>query len=121
VLLRSASLLVEGYRDDLTVHMLAPTNGTLHILRRDGTWETAEFEEDGSYIVFRLPNGGTFAYTEITLKAFPAAPVCIGAGTVLAAALVLLLLLRKRRRKTSAVALSPEEGPEKEENEKPSA
>jgi hypothetical protein len=112
VLLRSAALLVEGYRGDLTVHMLAPTNGTLHLLRPDGTWETTEFEKDGSYIVFRLPNGGTFAYTEISLKPFPVVPVCVGAGAVLALAVTLLMVLRKRHRK-AAGALS--EAPPKED------
>ena len=123
VLLRSAALLVEGYENDLKVHMLASSNGTLHILQPDGTWETAEFEKDGSYIVFRLPNGASFAYTEITLKSFPIVPVCIGAGVLLASAFTLLVLLRKRRRKVLNVpdGTSPPEGEaEKKEDENPS-
>ena len=107
ILLRSAALLVEGYGADLTVHMLAPSNGTLHLLRPDGSWEPADYEADGSYVVFRLPNGGTFAYTEISLRSFPLAPVCIGAGVLIAGSVTLLLLLRKKRRK--ALQRSPEE------------
>ncbi len=123
IVLRSAALLVGGYEADLTVHMLAPSGGTLHLLRPDGSWETADYEEDGSYIVFRVPNGATFAYTEISLRSFPLTPVCVGAGVLIAGSVTLLLLLRTKHRKRlhlSSEVSPPEAEADIREKEKPS-
>ena len=54
---------VAGYEGDLTVRMLTDTDGTLYLVRELGESVQTSYSRDGRYIVFRMPNGGSFFYT----------------------------------------------------------
>ena len=53
---------VAGYDGDLTVRMLTDTDGTLYLVHENGQSVSTDYTRDGRYIVFRIPNGGSFFY-----------------------------------------------------------
>lgn len=109
VILRAAALLVEGCAEDLQVHMRAPSGGHLLLLLPDGTTRELPYETDGSYLVFTLPNGASFAYTEITLQSFPTVLVAAVSGALLLTAVLTVFLLRRRRKRSASSAPGPSE------------
>lgn len=98
-LVDAKTLSVNDYDKDLTVRVRAEAGGRLFTAPKDGTLTETDYEKDGSYIVFPLPNGGSFAYYESIRQNKDMrgriAVICI----VLAAACVLVILLAIRHRK----------------------
>ncbi|MBR0160397.1 MAG: hypothetical protein IJQ02_03755 [Oscillospiraceae bacterium] len=58
------TLTVPGYDGSLTVRMLRETDGTLLRIGEDGGTEALSCVRDGRYLVFELPNGGSFCLLE---------------------------------------------------------
>ena len=63
-LLNSVRLSVTGYEEELTVRMLNTAEGTLYRISEDGELSELPYSRDGSYLVFRIPNGSSFCYVE---------------------------------------------------------
>ena len=99
-ILAACTLLVDGYDGELTVHMLSADEGKLWLVDEDGAYSPIASRTDGQYIIFRLPNGGSFVYT-------PAAAIAnhsgwlIG-GAVLLSGLAAVLLIGRKRKKASS-------------------
>ncbi|MBR0352300.1 MAG: hypothetical protein IJH53_03755 [Oscillospiraceae bacterium] len=103
-LVRSATLLVEGYSGDLTVHMRAPSDGTVFLVSSEGSLIPAESERDGSFIVFKTGNGSSFLYVTEAERQTPVTALVIVAAVFAADAVLLIIILsgRKRRRRKTA-------------------
>lgn len=98
--LAAYTLSVGDHGDSLTVRMRTEENGALYVPGADGRAETAPYVRDGSYIVFQLDNGASFAYVRRE-KSF-ALPLAVGAGIVLIVVAAALCLLRRKKKKTGA-------------------
>lgn len=103
-ILHAATLLVEGYSGDLTVHMRTAPGGTVYLASSDGSLTPAQSERDGSYIVFTLKNGSSFVYAAEPEPGISYKALYIVAGVFALDVLLLILLLsgRKRRQKKAA-------------------
>ena len=102
-MIRAASLFVEGYSGSLTVHMRAPSGGTVFLVSSDGTFIPAYSERDGSYIVFTMDNGRSFVYMTEPERHAPVTALMITGGIFVVDAILLIVILsgRKRRKKTT--------------------
>ena len=102
-MIRAASLFVEGYSGSLTVHMRAPSGGTVFLVSSDGTFIPAYSERDGSYIVFTMDNGRSFVYMTEPEHHAPVTALMITGGIFVVDAILLIVILsgRKRRKKTT--------------------
>jgi len=102
-LLDAKTLEVNDYNEELTVRVKAASGGRLFTAAKDGDLTETEYTQDGSYIVFKLANGGSFAYYESIRQnkrsRVKIAVVCAIAAAVL---LALILLIRRARKKRKA-------------------
>ena len=101
-LLDAKTLSVNQYDKDLTVRVRAESGGRLFTSSGDKALEETVYKTDGSYIVFELKNGGSFAYYE-TLRQNKnmRGRIALISGIAAAALLVIIILIRKRRKKRS--------------------
>ena len=116
-LLDAKTLSVNDYDKELTVRMRAESGGRLFTSAEDGELTEAEYRTDGSYIVFPLENGGSFAYYEsIKQNKDMRVRIAVICGIVAAVLLVLILLTRRAGKKLKAKkagkADAKEENPE---------
>lgn len=87
------------YLDSLRLRVRCADEGLLYV-SEDGAWVRRAYVRDGSYLVFDLENGGSFALVEMPQDS--SAWWLAGGGAVLLAAAAILVALcrrRKRRRK----------------------
>ena len=102
------TLRVDGFEGVLTVRMRSDGGASVYARGADGAWRALESEWDGRYLVFGLPNGGSFAVMESPQR--PDTLILAAAGG--AALLILLLLWRALRRGRQRKQTPPEEAPE---------
>ena len=108
---KAFTLSVSNYNDPLKVRVKNDDGGTLYQVGDDYALTEMPYTTDGSYLVFELPNNGTFTYDALTEleKKFPLAAK-LGISGCIAVAVILLLVLihihrkRKRRRRRRASA-----------------
>ena len=98
VCLGSYTLSVPGCDGELKVRMRCEGSSVIVVRGADGEWRELDAEWDGQYLVFELPNGGSFAVTEKPARAGYVRYAAIGGG-VLAAALLAFALAKKRKKK----------------------
>ena len=92
------TLLVEGYEGMMTVRMRAEGNTTVYIRDDDGVWHEADCEWDGRYLVFGLPNGGSFTVMKVPER--PSELIyAAGGGAALLALILIVRGVAKRRKK----------------------
>ena len=99
------TLSVEGYEGVLTVRMRSDGGAAVYARDAEGVWRELESEWDGRYLVFGLPNGGSFAVMGRSQR--PDTLILAAAGG--AALLLLLLLWRALRRGRRKKQAPPEE------------
>ena len=113
-LLNSVRLSVTGYEEELTVRMLNTAEGTLYRISEDGELSELPYSRDGSYLVFRIPNGSSFCYVENSLRSdlhrlSGRSIIAIAAGLVFVLVLIVSLTKRSRTRsKQECSDVSPE-------------
>lgn len=85
----------------LILHYREGSEGTLYLFE-NGTPTEAEYRRDGSYIVFSIENGGSFAYMKKPpLPAWGVAAIAAGgAALVVIAAVITIRSVRKRRNRS---------------------
>ena len=112
-LLAACTLFVEGYDGELTVHMRSGESGKVWLLEPDGTRVPVQSRVDGQYVVFTMPNGGSFVFT----RALPIRDdtLWIAGGSALAAAALFLLIRRSRKKKKAAEDIASPDQTAKEE------
>ena len=93
------TLSVNDYDQDLTVRAKLPAGGRLFTCAQNGTLAETTYEKDGSYLVFSLPNGGSFVYYETLRQNKDIRGRIAIVALVLAAAVLLLIFLIRRKRK----------------------
>ena len=109
-LLDAKTLSVNDYDKDLTVRVKADSGGRLFTAPADGELEETDYRKDGSYIVFPLPNGGSFAYYEsLRQNRDMRGKIALICGIAAAVLLVLILLIRKGRKKRKAAKAARKE------------
>lgn len=89
------TLTVNGYDGALTVRMRSEEPVSLFVSDEAGGWTGLNAVRDGRYVVFSLPNGGSFAVVQAEESSVPRLAVIGG----MAALLLVLVLLRRRSRK----------------------
>ena len=103
-ILDAATLYVDGYEGELTVRLNQTEAGTLYTVGRDGKLEKTSCTRDGTYVVFKLPNGGSYAY----VRSGPTADRTVWLGAGLGAAAVIavtaIVLFRRKKKKTKVSA-----------------
>ena len=105
-LLAAYTLFVQGYDGDLIVHMRTDESGRVFVIDESGAQSAVQSRVDGQYLVFSMPNGGSFVYR----RALPVEDHTLwiaGGGAVLAAA-ALVLLIRGRKKKKQASQIKTE-------------
>ena len=98
------TLRVNDYEGELTVRLYAPEEGSVSRVGENGGLTRLSAARDGSYLVFKLANGGSVAYThsaQALPRAVPVAAVAGGSAVLLG---MLILLIRKKRKKTGQPA-----------------
>ncbi len=99
-LLDAKTLSVNDYDKVLTVRVKAAGGGRLFTFSQDGTLQESAYTKDGSYIVFPLENGGSFAYYEsLRQNKDMRGRIALVCGITAAILIVLILLIRRRRKK----------------------
>ena len=98
-LLDAYTLHVEGYEGALTVRMNQSEAGTLYAAAPGGQLEKTDCERDGSYVVFQLHNGGSFAYVRPQTRSDGILYAGLGGG--LLAGIALIWVLRRGKSKES--------------------
>ena len=96
------TLEVAGYEAPLRVHLYTEDAGAVWLSAADG-WQRLEGERDGRYLVFTIPNGGSFAVEEAAHAASPYPLLLLGGGALLLLALA-LRAVGARRKSAKAVA-----------------
>ena len=101
--LSSVCLTVTGYEDELTVRMLAASDGLLYQIGADRALTEIPYSRDGSYIVFRIPNGTALCYVENSLRSdlhrsSPGTKIAIALAVVWMIFLFIFLLRRRKNR-----------------------
>lgn len=89
------TLTVNGYDGALTVRMRNEETVSLFVSDNAGGWTELPASRDGRYVVFSLPNGGSFAVVQAEESSVPRLAVIGG----VAALLLVLVLIRRRSRK----------------------
>ena len=99
-LIDARTLSVNDYEDDLTVRAKLQSGGRLFTAAPGASLQETTYRKDGSYIVFSLPNNGSYAYYETVRQdkdmRWKIYAVC---GGSVGAVLLLVLLIRRHRRK----------------------
>ena len=105
-LLDAKTLKVNDYDEELTVRVKAASGGRLFTSAKDGDLTETEYTQDGSYIVFKLANGGSFAYYESISQnkssRMKLVVMCIVAAVILLALILLIRRIRKKRKAKKA-------------------
>ena len=101
-ILEAATLYVEGYEGELTVRMNQSEAGTLYTAGPGGVLEKTACTRDGTYVVFRLPNGGSFAYVRSGPASRLPLYLGIGGGAAALAAIAGVLIHRKKKKARSS-------------------
>ena len=105
-LLDAKTLKVNDYDEELTVRVKAVSGGRLFTSAKDGDLTETEYTQDGSYIVFKLANGGSFAYYESISQnkssRMKLVVMCIVAAAILLALILLIRRIRKKRKAKKA-------------------
>ena len=102
-ILDSGTLYVDGYEGQLTVRLNQTEAGTLYTAGPDGTLEQTACTRDGTYVVFQLPNGGSYAYVREE-QGSNWLYFCLGVGGAALVIAAASLLLYRKRKKTKAEA-----------------
>lgn len=109
--LSAYTVRVNGYEGDLTVRMLTDTDGTVSVVEEDGKQTPIPSTRDGSYVVFRLENGGSFCYTQrdnnsgyTSLQLDRSLLLAAVIGGFVLLLFVIFLISRHRRRKAAGKA-----------------
>jgi hypothetical protein len=111
------TLSVNDYDQDLTVRAKLPAGGRLFTCAQNGTLAETTYEKDGSYLVFSLPNGGSFVYYETLRQNKDIRGRIAIVALVLAAAVLLLIFLIRRKRKRKKEERGKNRRNEREEKE----
>ena len=98
------TLSVEGYEGLLTVRMRSEGDGAVFARDAEGAWRELESEWDGRYLVFGLPNGGSFAVTARAQRPDPLIWVAGGGAALLALLLAGRAIARRGKKKKEAAA-----------------
>ncbi len=97
---------MNDYDEELTVRVKAASGGRLFTSAKDGDLTETEYTQDGSYIVFKLANGGSFAYYESISQnkssRMKLVVMCIVAAAILLALILLIRRIRKKRKAKKA-------------------
>lgn len=97
----------EDYTGIITVRMKTSKKGDVYVLS-NGVYEKTDSQTDGSYVVFILENGSSFAYVER-----PVPPLLIaGAAAAVLLIVVLMIIVIAVRRKKHKVMVSTDGGNE---------
>ena len=112
-LLDAKTLSVNGYDQDLKVRVRASGGGRLFTASGDEALTQTDYTTDGSYIVFPLKNGGSFAYYETIRQNKDMRGRAVLICAIAAAALLILVFLLRRRRKKKQAKKQTEKKQEK--------
>ncbi len=93
------TLTVNGFEGSLTVRMRSSGGAAVYAPDEDGVWHELESEWDGRYLVFGLPNGGSFAAVARPEKPSAMIPLAAGGAGLLAVLLTVRGVRRKKRAK----------------------
>ena len=108
------TLRVNDYDGELTVRLYCPDGGSVFRVEADGALTPLDSSRDGSYLVFRLPNGGTAALKESETLLTQRLPLWVlfgGAATLAAAGLAAVFILRRKKKKTAPAPKPPAADP----------
>ena len=114
--LAAYTLLVNDYDGQLTVHLRSAGQGGLTLIQ-NGEARQATYRVDGQYIVFTLPNGGSFVYTAPTQDTANIPPIAIGGAALLAAAATAGILSRRKKKASAPQAAEASEAEKETEHE----
>ena len=96
------SVTVSGVEAELTIRMLTAEEGQLWLVGEDGTPVRSSHSRDGSYVVFRMPNGGAFCYAVEEAAGrklpVPSGPALFAITVFILLALFIIFSERRRRR-----------------------
>ena len=113
-LLDAKILSVNDYDEDLTVRVKQSGGGRLFTAAPGEMLQEVSYTQDGSYIVFLLKNGGSFAYYEsVRQNKDMRVRIAIACG-IAAGVLLLVIFLTARRRKKRRNLIAAAETAEKE-------
>ncbi|MBQ3938191.1 MAG: hypothetical protein II724_02495, partial [Clostridia bacterium] len=96
-ILKTGTILVNDHSGPLTVHILAEGKGALYTCDPAGSLAKTDYTVDGSYIVFSIPNGGSFVYAKQGPDPLPF--IIGGAVTALLAAGIAIIVFQCTKRK----------------------
>lgn len=99
-ILGAYTLSVNNYEGVLTVRMRSDTPMKILVPDENGDWTQLPATQDGSYLVFSLPNGGSF----LCRRQQSISPALLAAGAGLLLLLLALFFLLRRRKKRAAAA-----------------
>ena len=108
------TLRVNDYDGELTVRLYTPDGGSVLQVGEGGDLTPLASSRDGSYLVFRLPNGGTAALKESETLLTQRLPLWVlfgGAATLAAAGLAAVFILRRKKKKTAPAPEPPAADP----------
>ena len=94
------TLRVEGYDGLLTVRMRSDGGAAIFAPDDEGNWRALESEWDGRYLVFGLPNGGSFAVTAAEARHDGLLWAAAGGAALLALVLGGRAIVRRKKGKT---------------------
>lgn len=94
------TLRVEGYDGLLTVRMRSDGGAAVFAPDGEGGWRALESEWDGRYLVFGLPNGGSFAVTAADARHDGLLWAAAGGAALLALVLGGRAIVRRKKGKT---------------------
>ena len=97
--LDARTVRVTDYEGELTIRLRQSAEGMLFLAGEDGTLRETDYVRDGSYIVFRIDNGGSFVLTE---KGRPVWPYFAAGGGAAAVGAGTALLIRRGKKKRAA-------------------
>ncbi|MBR0040008.1 MAG: hypothetical protein IJP64_01360 [Oscillospiraceae bacterium] len=106
------TLTVDGFEGVLTVRMRSDGGAAVYARGADGSWRELESEWDGRYLVFGLPNGGSFAVMAVQQRPDALLWAAGGAAALLIALLVWRALRRGRQKRQTPPETPAEEAPE---------
>ena len=96
--LSACTLLVNDYDRPLTVRLRVSQPGEIYLSGPGGTLERVSSRQDGQYLVFSMPNGGSFVCVR-TASRTDLSPWIWGGGAAGALAVLVLALSRRKKRK----------------------
>ena len=97
-LLGGYTLAVNDYGGTLTVRMRSEENVGIYRMNAAGGWNELPASRDGRYVVFELPNGGSFAVVQAEKLHSNRHALFLGAAALLLVLILTVLVVRRRRR-----------------------